>query len=48
MKLTKETLSKILGHIIVMALQGDYEYLNTIAKLLPIGYKDGEPYVKTD
>lgn len=39
--------AKILGHIIVKALQKDYEYLGIIAKHLPIEYRDGEPRVKS-
>ena len=40
--------AKILGHIIVRALQGDYEALDTYAKCIPIEFVNGEPWAKSE
>ena len=40
--------AKILGHIFVMALQGDYEALQTYAKVMKIEFRDGEPSLKSE
>lgn len=39
--------AKILGHIIVTFLQGNYEALNIYSKM-KIEYKDGEPWLKSE
>jgi len=38
---------KILGHILVMALQNDYEALDVYKKHIEIDYRDGEPFIKS-
>lgn len=40
--------SKILGRIIVGALQKDYEYLGIVANHAIIEYRDGEPFLKSE
>jgi hypothetical protein len=38
---------KILGHVLVMALQGDYSDLNAFAKQIKLDYRDGEPFIQS-
>jgi len=38
---------KILGHILVAALQNDYEALDIYKKHIKLDYRDGEPFIQS-